>query len=97
MASNAGHRGPNSPQSHLSRLETLRSRLKGVTPDSTWRRDEFRVSEPTHDNNVSDVPDDCDSDEGEDPWRDGEVAEDLDGELDGMEVKSVDVNCLLQE
>lgn len=97
MASNADHRGHNTPLSHLSRLKTLRSRLKGATHDSTWRRDEFRVSEPIHGSNISDVPDDCDSDEGEDPWIHGEVAEDLDGELDGMEVKSVDVNGLLQE
>ncbi|OJJ51999.1 hypothetical protein ASPSYDRAFT_52625 [Aspergillus sydowii CBS 593.65] len=93
MASNAQFSGYNIPLSQPTRLEAFHSRLKGVTPDSTRRRDELRVSKPIQDDNVREVRDDWDSSDGVD----GEVAESSDRGSDGMEVNSLDVGGLLEE
>ncbi|GAA3287230.1 hypothetical protein GCM10020218_050470 [Dactylosporangium vinaceum] len=93
MAANAHCPGYNIPLSQPTRLEALHSRLKGVTPDSTRRRDDLRVSEPIQDDNVRIVRDDWDSSDGVD----GEVAESSDRGSDGMEVNSLDVGGLLEE
>ncbi|OJJ51945.1 hypothetical protein ASPSYDRAFT_52772 [Aspergillus sydowii CBS 593.65] len=91
MASNAQCPGYNIPLSQPTRLEALHSRLKGVTPDSTRRRDELRVSEPIQDDTVREVRDDWDSSDGVD------VAESSDRSSDGTKVNSLDVGGLLEE
>ncbi|KAI3120542.1 hypothetical protein CBS147326_9426 [Penicillium roqueforti] len=93
MASNAQCPGYNIPLSQPTRLEALQSRLNGVTPDSTRRRDELRVSEPIQDDNVREVRDDWDSSDGVD----GKVAESSDRGSDGTEVNNLDVGGLLEE
>ncbi len=93
MASNAQRPGYNIPLSQPTRLEALHSRLKGVTPASTRRRDELRVSEPIQDDNVREVRDGWDSSDGVD----GEVAESSDRGSDGTEVNNLDVGGLLEE
>ena len=97
MAANAHCPGYNIPLSQPTRLEALHSRLKGVTPDSTRRRDDLRVSEPIQDDNVRIVRGDWDSSDG----KDGEVAESSDrgSDLgsDGTEINNLDVGGLLEE
>ncbi len=98
MTSNAQCPGYNIPLFQPTRLEALHSRLKGVTPDSTQRRDELRVSEPIHDEHVREARDYWDSSDGEDhQWRHGEVAESSDRGSHDMEVNSLDVGGLLEE
>jgi len=91
MASNAQCPGYNIPLSQPTRLEALHSRLKGVTPDPTRRRDDLRVSEPIQDDTVREVRDDWDSSDGVD------VAESSDRSSDGTEVNNLDVGGLLEE
>lgn len=93
MASNAQCPGYNIPLSQPTRLEALHSRLKGVTPDSTRRRDKLRVSEPIQDDIVREVRDGWDSPDEVD----GEVAESSDCGSDGTEVNNLDVGGLLEE
>ncbi|KAL4861226.1 hypothetical protein BDV12DRAFT_191229 [Aspergillus spectabilis] len=98
MASNAHCRGRNMPLSQPTRLGAPGSRLKGVTPDSTRRREDLRVAEPIHDDNVREGRDDCDSSDGDDSrWRHGEVAGGSDSGFDGVNVNSLDVSGLLEE
>jgi hypothetical protein len=98
MASHAHCRGHNMPLSQPTRLEAPGSRLKGVTPDSARRREDLRVAEPIHDDNVREGRDDWDSSDGNDSrWRHGEVAGGSDSGSDGMNVNSLDVSGLLEE
>ncbi|KAL2839855.1 hypothetical protein BJX68DRAFT_258694 [Aspergillus pseudodeflectus] len=55
MASNANPRGYHMPVSQMTPLEAFRSILKGVTPDSTQQQDDFRISEPSHNDNVREI------------------------------------------
>ena len=98
MTPNADCRDHNVQLSQPSRLEALRSRLMGVTPDTTWRRDAFRVSEHIQDDNIREVRDDWDfSVEGGNQRRHGEVAEGSDDDSDGTEIDSLDIRRLLEE
>ncbi|KAL2801611.1 hypothetical protein BJX63DRAFT_426627 [Aspergillus granulosus] len=98
MASNANPRGHHMPLSQTTRLEAFRSILKGVTSDSTQQRDDFRISEPIHDDNVREVRDDWDSTDKEgNQWRHGKVAEGSDRGSDHIEIISLDVSSLLEE
>lgn len=98
MTPNADCRDHNVRLSQPSRLEALRSRLIGVTPDSTRPPDHFRVSEHIQDDNGSEVRDDWDSsvEEGN-QRRHGKVAEGSDDDSDGMEIDSLDICRLLEE
>ena len=98
MPSNTHSQGHNVPLSQMTRREALRSRLKGVTPDSTRQRNGLRIPESIHDDNVREVRDDWDSsDEEDNQWRHGEVAEGSNRGSDGIEVNSLDVSSLLKE
>jgi hypothetical protein len=98
MASNAHSRGHNAPLSQQTRLEALRSRLKGATPDSTRRRDELRVSEPIQDDNFREVHGGWNSsDEAGNQWRHREFGHGSDHGSDGMEANSLDVSSLVEE
>lgn len=98
MASNAHLQGHNEPLSQPNRLEALSSRLKGVTPDSTPQRNDLRIPESMHDDNVREVRNDWDSSDDEgNQWRHGKDAEGSDRGSDGIEVNNLDVSSLLEE
>ena len=98
MASITQSQGQNVPLSQMTRREALRSRLKGVTPDSTRQRNGLRIPESIHDENDREVRDDWDSSDEEcNQWRYGEVAKGSGRSSDGIEVNSLDVSSLLKE
>jgi hypothetical protein len=98
MASNANARGHHMPLSQTTRLEAFRSILKGVRSDSTRQRDDFRSSEPIHDDDAREVRDHWESPDKEgNQWRHGKVAGGSDRGSDRIEVNSLDVSSLLEE
>ncbi|KAL2841296.1 hypothetical protein BJX68DRAFT_173154 [Aspergillus pseudodeflectus] len=98
MASNANARGHHMPLPQTTRLEAFRSILKGVTSDPTRQRDDFRSSEPIHDDDAREVRDHWESpDKDGNQWRHGKVAGGSDRGSDRIEVNSLDASSLLEE